>query len=150
MDGYSIKALDETTWDDFAAMVERNSGLFSGCWCTWFHRQDREQDEDNRPYKERMVRDGVAHAALVFHGEEAGFVDDRAKGKNHCVMTKTVEAVRRWSASWSQLGANSHRVTSPPVQRVWRRHDRVATATPLVFSGPDTGLWPTAERPRGV
>ena len=71
MDGYTVKALDETTWDDFAAMVERNTGLFSGCWCTWFHPQDRVQDEENRPYKQRMVREGVAHAALVFHDEQA-------------------------------------------------------------------------------
>ena len=27
--------------------------------------------------------------------EEAGFVYDRAKGKNHCVMTMTVEVERR-------------------------------------------------------
>ena len=71
MDGYEIKALDEPTWGDFAAMVERNSGLFSGCWCTWFHPQDREEDEANRPYKERMVREKVAHAALVFDGDDA-------------------------------------------------------------------------------
>ncbi|MDX6248314.1 MAG: hypothetical protein QOF10_1674 [Kribbellaceae bacterium] len=71
MDGYTIKALGESTWDDFAAMVERNAGLFSGCWCAWFHAQDREEEEPNRPYKQRMVRDGVAHAALVFEGDEA-------------------------------------------------------------------------------
>ncbi|MDX6237717.1 MAG: hypothetical protein QOG10_2532, partial [Kribbellaceae bacterium] len=62
MDGYTIKALGESTWDDFAAIVERNAGLFSGCWCTWFHAQDREEEERNRPYKQRMVREGVAHA----------------------------------------------------------------------------------------
>jgi GNAT superfamily N-acetyltransferase len=71
MDGYTIKALDESTWPDFAAMVERNSGLFSGCWCTWFHPQVREGDEPNRVYKERMVREGVAHAALVFEDGDA-------------------------------------------------------------------------------
>jgi GNAT superfamily N-acetyltransferase len=190
MDDHTIKALDTSTWPDFAAMVERNAGLFSGCWCTWFHPQDREDDETNRPYKERMVRERVAHAALVYDGadaiawaeygtpeelpnihhrkqydeeavtrpdyritciyvdkrhrkgglagvalggaldliaqaggglvegypqdtpgkkinpsflyngtrhlyEEAGFTYDRAKGKNHCVMTRTVEPVRR-------------------------------------------------------
>lgn len=53
------------------AMVERNGGLFSGCWCTWFHPQVCEPEEGNRAYKERMVREGVAHAALVFAGGEA-------------------------------------------------------------------------------
>jgi hypothetical protein len=71
MDDYTIKALDESTWDDFAAMLERNSGLFSGCWCTWFYPQDRKPDEGNRAYKERMVREGVATAALVFVDGEA-------------------------------------------------------------------------------
>jgi GNAT superfamily N-acetyltransferase len=71
MDGLTIKPLDPSTWDAFAAMVERNSGLFSGCWCTWFHSQEREGDEANRPYKERMVRERVAHAALVLEGAEA-------------------------------------------------------------------------------
>ena len=52
-------------------MVERNSGLFSGCWSTWFHPQDREKDEANRPYTQRMAREGVAHAALAFEGDEA-------------------------------------------------------------------------------
>jgi GNAT superfamily N-acetyltransferase len=69
--GYTIKALTADTWPDFAAMVERNTGMFSGCWCTWFHPQDREPEEANRPYKERMVREGVAHAALVFAGDDA-------------------------------------------------------------------------------
>ncbi len=71
MDSYMMKALDKSTWDDFAAMVERNGGLFSGCWCTWFHPQDREAEECNRAYKQRMVREEVAHAALVFAGDEA-------------------------------------------------------------------------------
>ena len=52
-------------------MNERNSSLFSGCWCTWFHPQVREAEERNPAYKERMVREGVAHAALVFTDGEA-------------------------------------------------------------------------------
>ena len=187
---FDIRPLDESTWSAFAALVERNNGIFGGCWCMGFHPQIREGDEPNRVYKERMVREGVAHAALVFDDgdavawaeygtpdelpnihhrkqysegvvtppdyritciyvdkrhrraglaavalrgaldliakagggrvegypqdtpgkkvnpsflynvtrhtyEEAGFVYDRAKGKNHCVMTMTVEAARR-------------------------------------------------------
>ena len=34
---YSVKALDETTWPAFAALVERNNGVFGGCWCMGFH-----------------------------------------------------------------------------------------------------------------
>ena len=34
---YTVKALDESTWDAFAALVERNNGVFGGCWCMGFH-----------------------------------------------------------------------------------------------------------------
>src|SRR5207249_199903 len=30
---YTVKALDESTWAAFAALVERNTGVFGGCWC---------------------------------------------------------------------------------------------------------------------
>jgi len=28
---YTVKALDNSTWDAFAALVERNGGVFGGC-----------------------------------------------------------------------------------------------------------------------
>ena len=70
MDETSIVALTPDTWDLFADLVERQgSSLFSGCWCTWFHPDcaGRESDPDltGRVAKERMVREGIAHAALV-------------------------------------------------------------------------------------
>src|SRR3954470_19229020 len=61
-----VKALDESTWEDFAAIWERKSGLFSGCWCMHFHLGLDRPDEDNRGFKKRMVDEGVAHAALVY------------------------------------------------------------------------------------
>jgi hypothetical protein len=30
---YTIEALDEATWDAFAALVARNNGVFGGCRC---------------------------------------------------------------------------------------------------------------------
>ena len=33
----TVKELDESTWDAFAELVERNNGIFGGCWCTAFH-----------------------------------------------------------------------------------------------------------------
>jgi GNAT superfamily N-acetyltransferase len=45
---------------------------FGGCWCTWFHsRVGRPEGEKGRPWKERLVREGDAHAALVFDGDAA-------------------------------------------------------------------------------
>jgi hypothetical protein len=73
MSDYTIKALDRATWNDFAAMVERNTGLFSGCWCTWLHDGvcERGPEERNPESKRRMVEAGVARAALVYDGDDA-------------------------------------------------------------------------------
>ena len=73
MSEYAIRALDVSTWDAFARLVEKHSGCgFGGCWCTWFHsREGRPEGEKGRPWKERLVREGQAHAALVFDGDAA-------------------------------------------------------------------------------
>ena len=34
---YTVRPLDESTWPAFAALVERNNGIFGGCWCMGFH-----------------------------------------------------------------------------------------------------------------
>jgi hypothetical protein len=38
---YTVKALDESTWPAFAALVERNNGVFRGCWCMGFHEDSK-------------------------------------------------------------------------------------------------------------
>lgn len=70
----AIRSLDASTWSDFAALVERHSGLFSGCWCTWFHQYPDPPERKvlgNREFKKRLVEAGRTHAALVFDGDEA-------------------------------------------------------------------------------
>jgi len=70
----TVRALGPETWDAFAALVERHNGVFGGCWCTWFQTMPSEKTytaERNRELKERLVREGRAHAALVFDGEAA-------------------------------------------------------------------------------
>ena len=73
MSEYAIRALDASTWDAFAHLAEKHNGMgFGGCWCTWFHsRVDRPEGEVGRAWKERLVREGKAHAALVFDGDAA-------------------------------------------------------------------------------
>ena len=73
MSDYAIRALDASTWDAFARLAEKHKGMgFGGCWCTWFHsRVGRPEGEKGRPWKERLVREGNAHAALVFDGDAA-------------------------------------------------------------------------------
>ncbi len=65
--------LDSSTWPDFAALVERNNGVWGGCWCMGFHSEgvnDRDRTpEQNRADKECRVAEGRAHAALVFDGD---------------------------------------------------------------------------------
>lgn len=36
MTGFHVKALDETTWPDFARLVETHNGVWGG-WCMSFH-----------------------------------------------------------------------------------------------------------------
>ena len=58
---YTIKPLDQSTWPAFAALVERNNGIFGGCWCMAFHPEggDRQaQGELNRERKHARVRSG--------------------------------------------------------------------------------------------
>ena len=70
---YTIKALDASTWDVFAALVECNNGIFGGCWCIAFHPEGGEKGMGaavHREQKHKRVRAGTAHAALVFDGTD--------------------------------------------------------------------------------
>lgn len=70
---FMVKALDESTWDAFAALVEANNGIFGGCWCMGFHPEGAGKDTTpaiNRQRKLSRVCEGTAHAALVFDGNE--------------------------------------------------------------------------------
>ena len=71
MAGFGVKPLDETTWPDFAGLVERHNGVWGGCWCMSFHPEGVSRSKppaQNRSEKEGRVRDGQAHAALVYDG----------------------------------------------------------------------------------
>ena len=80
---YTVKALDQSTWAAFAALVERNNGIFGGCWCMGFHPKESWTDvAQKRAAKEQRVREGKAHAALVFDGEDcAGWCQFGAPGE---------------------------------------------------------------------
>jgi GNAT superfamily N-acetyltransferase len=71
---FVIKPLDAATWSDFEALVERNKGLFSNCWCTYFHLLPDPPERKvlgNHEFKKKLVEAGHSHAALVFDGNEA-------------------------------------------------------------------------------
>lgn len=62
---YTVRPLDASTWPVFAELVERNNGVFGGCWCMGFHVERAQRGADNRSLKEDRVRTDRAHAALV-------------------------------------------------------------------------------------
>ena len=69
----STKPLNPSTWPHFAALVERHNGVWGGCWCMAFHPEGvgrGKTPDQNCCEKERRVREGAAHAALVFEGRE--------------------------------------------------------------------------------
>ena len=34
---FDVHPVTAETWDDFAALVEANNGVWGGCWCMGFH-----------------------------------------------------------------------------------------------------------------
>ncbi len=65
---YATRALDASSWELFAELVERNNGVYGGCWCIAMH-ADRPPGPDHRETKHQLVRDDRAHAALVLDEE---------------------------------------------------------------------------------
>lgn len=69
MHAFAVKPLTTATWPDFAALVERHGGVWGGCWCLEFHADGKERGPHRREKKECHVREGSAHAALVYDGD---------------------------------------------------------------------------------
>ena len=68
------KPLSPDTWPAFARLVEKHNGIFGGCWCISFHLGPDEGKRGAAAYrkmKQTRVREGRAHAALVFDGPDA-------------------------------------------------------------------------------
>lgn len=42
---YTVRPLDASTWHAFAELVERNGGIFGGCWCMSGHPRLRTSPE---------------------------------------------------------------------------------------------------------
>jgi GNAT superfamily N-acetyltransferase len=73
MPDYTTRPLDAASWPDFAELVEAHNGVWGGCWCMGFHPKGPgwgKSAELNRAEKEARVRNGEAHAALVYDGDQ--------------------------------------------------------------------------------
>jgi GNAT superfamily N-acetyltransferase len=70
---FTTKPLNVETWPDFASLVEDHNGVWGGCWCLGFHDDGAPNvntPEQRRRLKEARVREGRAHAALVYDGAQ--------------------------------------------------------------------------------
>ncbi len=100
---YLVRPLDPTTWGDFAELVERNGGIYGGCWCIVHHPEYERGRSDPRTLKEELVRTGHAHAAVVF--------DENNLAQGWCQFGLRDELVLRHRRIYDQV--------PPPVAR-WR------------------------------
>ncbi|MGV8965622.1 MAG: GNAT family N-acetyltransferase [Cellulomonas sp.] len=65
----TVRPLTQSTWPDFARLVDRHNGVWGGCWCMGFHPEGIGRSKtpaQNRAEKEARVRAVQAHAALVY------------------------------------------------------------------------------------
>ena len=101
----TVKPLDETTWPDFAALVERHNGVWGGCWCMGFHAEGvgrHKTAAQNRAEKECRVREGRAHAALVYDGDDCvgwcqfGPTDELPRIKHKRAYLEGLETLPDW------------------------------------------------------
>jgi GNAT superfamily N-acetyltransferase len=118
---YKIAALDESTWPAFEALVERNNGVFGGCWCIGFHPEGvaRGNSPLNRERKHDRVREGSTHSALVFDGADCvgwcqfGKPDELPWIKNRAAYEKELVALPDWRIACCFVGKGHRR------QGVW-------------------------------
>jgi GNAT superfamily N-acetyltransferase len=66
---HTTRALDASTWELFAELVERNNGIFGGCWCIGYHPERGQPGINPRAAKQDRVATGRAHAALVIDAD---------------------------------------------------------------------------------
>lgn len=62
----TVVALGPETWGLFSELVERNNGVYGGCWCIGYHPECGQVPRAaHQEVKRARVMDGAAHAALV-------------------------------------------------------------------------------------
>jgi len=115
---YQVRPLDESTWPGFAALVERNNGIFGGCWCMGMHPEgvgNHTTAEVNRERKLERVRAGTAHAALVFRGDDClgwcqfGRPQELPRIKNRAAYEKGQTALPDWRIGCCFVGKGNRR-----------------------------------------
>ena len=118
MRAFTVKALDESTWPAFAELVERNNGVFGGCWCMGFHPEGVGKEttaELNRQRKLERVRAGTTHAALVFEGDDCagwcqfGAPSELPRIKSRAAYEKGLTTATDWRIACNFVGKGHRR-----------------------------------------
>ena len=112
-------SLDAGTWDAFAELVERNNGVYGGCWCIVHHPEYERGVSDPRTLKRQLVHEGRARAALV--------LDETGQAQGWCQYGRKDELLLKHQRGYEK---------EPPAEATWRiaclfvdkRHRRVGVA----------------------
>ena len=117
-DPYVTRPLTPETWDDFAALVEANNGVWGGCWCIGFHLGGIARDStlaERRAAKRAHVDDGTVHQVLVYRdGECVGWIQygpptEVATIKNPGAYEKDLVALPDWRIGCVFTGSRHRR-----------------------------------------
>lgn len=117
MSDFEVRPLSTETWPDFARLVEQHNGVWGGCWCMGFHPEGvggTKTAAHNRSEKEARVRDGRAHAALVYEDEacvgwcQYGPTDELPRIKNRKAYLEGLTTLPDWRITCFFV-AKSHR-----------------------------------------
>ena len=119
----TARSLDTSTWDAFAELVERNNGIYGGCWCIVHHPEYERGVSDPRTLKRQLVEEGRARAALV--------VDDAGQAQGWCQYGRKDELLLKHRRVYEK---------EPPAEASWRiacifvdkRHRRLGVARAAV------------------
>ena len=115
---YAVRALDESTWPAFAALVERNNGIFGGCWCMGFHADGVGKDTTaalNRERKLSRVQAGTTHAALVLDADDClgwcqfGVPEELPRIKSRAAYERGRAAPPDWRIACCYVGKGNRR-----------------------------------------
>ena len=100
---YTTRLLTPDTWNDFAALVEANNGVWGGCWCMGFHPEGLDGTAEDHQIAKRAHTDaGTVHQVLVFDGEtcvgwcQFGSPAELPNIKNAKAYAHDVDALPRW------------------------------------------------------
>ena len=63
----TTRSLDVSTWDAFVELVERNNGIYGGCWCIVHHPEYERRVSDPRALKQQLVNEGRARAQFILY-----------------------------------------------------------------------------------